>query len=149
MSRYMFSDCLSWPEDERVELIGGKVTKKELPSRIHQEVLGELARQLANFLEGKKCKVYSAPFVVRLFEKAGDPPEDVDTMVEPDISVICNQKKLDKYGCRGAPDLIMEVLSPSTQRYDRLIKLGLYQKAGVREYWIVDPDLKTVQVNLQ
>lgn len=146
--RYTFADCLSWPEHERIELIEGETVMMAPPTRVHQEISGELFRQLANFLEGKKCKVYSAPFAVRLYEKDEDSPADVDTMVEPDISVICDQDKLDKYGCKGAPDLIMEVLSPSTQRHDRLVKLGLYQKAGVREYWIVDPDLKTVQVNL-
>ena len=118
------------------------------PTRIHQEILMELSRQLANFLEGKKCKVYPAPFAVRLFEKDGDSPENVDTMVEPDISVVCDHDKLDKYGCKGAPDLVVEVLSPSTQRHDRLVKLDLYQRASVREYWIVSPDEKTVQVFL-
>ena len=119
------------------------------PSRIHQEISGELFRQLANFLEGKKCKVYPAPFGVRLFEKDGESPEDVDTMVEPDISVVCDKDKLDKYGCKGAPDLVLEILSPSSLRHDRLIKLELYQRAGVREYWIVDPENKSVQVFLR
>ncbi len=106
----------------------------------------EIARQLANFLEGKRCKVYPAPFGVRLFEKDGDTPDDVDTMVEPDISVVCDKSKLDKHGCKGAPDLVVEILSPSTQRHDRLVKLGLYQRAGVREYWVVNPEDQTVQV---
>lgn len=85
----------------------------------------------------------------RLFEKDGDTSEDVDTMVEPDISVVCDHDKLDKHGCKGAPDLVVEVLSPSTRRHDRLIKLDLYQRAGVKEYWIVDPDSQSVQVFLQ
>ena len=118
------------------------------PTRIHQEILMELSRQLANFLEGKKCKVYPAPFAVRLFEKSGDTPEDVDTMVEPDISVVCDHGKLDSHGCKGAPDLVVEVLSPSTQRHDRLVKLDLYQRAGVREYWIISPEERTAQVFL-
>ena len=92
--------------------------------------------------------MYAAPFSVRLFEKKGDRPEDVDTVVEPDISVICDPDKLDKYGCRGAPDLVIEILSPSTRRHDRFVKLMLYQRAGVREYWIVDPEEKSVQVFL-
>ena len=78
----------------------------------------------------------------------GKGPEDVDTMVEPDISVVCDQDKLDSRGCKGAPDLVIEILSPSTRRHDRLVKLGLYQKAGVLEYWIVDPENKSVQVFL-
>ena len=143
---YTFADCLIWGENERIEIINGEAVMMAPPSRTHQEVSGELFRQLANFLEGKKCKVYPAPFAVRLFEKDGDTPEDVDTMVEPDISVVCDHDKLDKHGCKGAPDLVVEVLSPSTQRHDRLVKLDLYQRAGVREYWIVDPDSSTVQV---
>ena len=91
---------------------------------------------------------YSGP-LCRLFETDGDNPEDVDTMVEPDISIVCDRGKLDKHGCKGAPDMVMEILSPSTQRHDRLVKLGLYQRAGVREYWIVDPDSSTVQVFLR
>ena len=143
---YTFADCLIWGENERIEIINGEAVMMAPPTRIHQEILMELSRQLANFLEGKKCKVYPAPFAVRLFEKDGDTPEDVDTMVEPDISVVCDHDKLDKHGCKGAPDLVVEVLSPSTQRHDRLVKLDLYQRAGVREYWIVDPDSSTVQV---
>ncbi len=116
------------------------------PSSRHQELSGELFRQLANFLVGKRCKVYSAPFGVRLFERDGDKPEDVDTIVEPDISVVCDRGKIDKRGCKGAPDLIIEILSPSTRRHDRLVKLNLYQRAGVLEYWMVDPDNQSVQV---
>lgn len=101
---------------------------------------------MANFLDGKQCRVYPAPFGVRLFEQNGERPEDVDTMVEPDISVVCDRGKIDKYGCKGAPDLIIEVLSPSTRRHDRLVKLNLYQRAGVQEYWMVDPDNQSVQV---
>ena len=144
--RHTFADCLTWSENERIEIINGEAVMMAPPTRIHQEILMELSRQLANFLEGKKCKVYPAPFAVRLFEKDGDTPEDVDTMVEPDISVVCDHDKLDKHGCKGAPDLVVEVLSPSTRRHDRLVKLDLYQRAGVREYWIVDPDSSTVQV---
>ena len=118
------------------------------PSRMHQEIGGEIFRQLANYLEGKRCKVYHAPFDVRLFEKDGDSPEDVDTVLEPDISVICDPSKLDDRGCKGAPDMVVEILSPSTQRHDRLVKLGLYQRAGVREYWIVNPEDQTAQVML-
>ena len=145
---YTFADCLTWGESERIEIINGEAVMMAPPTRIHQEILMELSRQLANFLEGKKCKVYPAPFAVRLFEKDGDSPENVDTMVEPDISVVCDHDKLDKYGCKGAPDLVVEVLSPSTERHDRLVKLDLYQRASVREYWIVSPDEKTVQVFL-
>ena len=146
--RYTFADCLDWGEDERIEIVNGEAVMMAPPSRVHQKISGEIFRQLANYLEGKKCEVYSAPFGVRLFEQAGDAPEDVDTMVEPDISVVCDRSKIDKHGCKGAPDLVVEILSPSSLRTDRLIKLRLYQRAGVREYWIVDPENKSVQVLL-
>ncbi len=148
-ARYTFADVLAWDENERAELIDGEVFLMAPPSSTHQEISMEIARQLANFLEGKRCKVYPAPFGVRLFEKDGEAPEDVDTMVEPDISVVCDKSKIDQHGCKGAPDLVMEILSPSTRRHDRLVKLNLYQRAGVREYWIVDPENKAVQVFLQ
>ena len=147
--RYTFADVLTWPDDERAELIDGEVIlMAPAPSRGHQGISVELTRQLANYLEGKKCKAYHAPFDVRLFEKDGDTPEDVDTVVEPDITIVCDTSKLDDRGCKGAPDMVVEILSPSTQRHDQLVKLGLYQRAGVREYWIVDPMNKTVRVML-
>ncbi len=143
--RYTFADALTWEENQRIEIIDGEAVMMAPPIRIHQEISGELFFQLANYLRGKGCKVYAAPFAVRLFEKDGDRPEDVDTLVEPDIAVICDPAKLDKYGCRGAPDMVVEILSPSTQRQDRFTKFSLYQRAGVREYWIVDPENKFVQ----
>ena len=145
-ARYTFADILTWEENERVEIIEGETVMMAPPSVGHQRVSREILRQLANYLEGKKCEVFAAPVGVRLFEENGDSPEDVDTMVEPDISVICDKSKLDQYGCKGAPDMVVESLSPSTRRHDRLVKLGLYQRAGVREYWIVDPDNRSVQV---
>lgn len=148
-AKYTFADVLAWPDDERAELINGEVfMMAPAPSRGHQGISVELTRQFANYLEGKKCKAYHAPFAVRLFEKDGDAPEDVDTVVEPDLVVICDPSKLDDRGCKGAPDMVVEILSPSTQRHDRLVKLGLYQRAGVQEYWIVSPEEQTVQVFL-
>lgn len=147
-TRYSFADLLTWEEDGQMELLSGQVVMMAPPLRGHQEVSGELFRQLANFLEGKRCRVYAAPFAVRLFEAEGDAPEDVDTVVEPDITVVCDTGKLDKYGCKGAPELVIEVLSPSTRRHDRLVKLELYQRAGVAEYWLVDPENQSVQVLL-
>ena len=144
--RFTFADVLVWDEDERIEIINGEAFMMATPSSRHQEISMELSRQLANFLEGKRCRVYPAPFGVRLFEQDGDSPENVDTIVEPDISVVCDRNKIDKHGCKGAPDMVIEILSPSSLRHDRLVKLSPYQRAGVREYWIVDPENRSVQV---
>lgn len=116
--QYTFADVLSWDESEHIEIINGEAFAMAAPSRMHQKISMELSRQLANYLEGKKCEVYPAPFSVRLFEQDGDAPKDVDTLVEPDISVICDKNKLDQYGCKGAPDMVIEVLSPSSHRHD-------------------------------
>jgi len=152
--KYTYADYLSWPENERIEIIdgipyhtyGGQITEgapvmQAAPARVHQEISGEVFRQLANFLKDKSCKVYAAPFAVRLNADDSD-----DTVLEPDITVVCDKSKLDEKGCKGAPDVVVEILSPSTGRKDRMIKFQKYQQAGVREYWIVDPDTKTVQV---
>lgn len=147
--RYTFADYLTWEEDEHIELLEGEAVMMAPPSTAHQLISGALFAQLYNFLEGKKCRVIPAPFAVRLFEKDEDKPNDVNTIVEPDLSVVCDRDKLDSKGCKGAPDMIIEILSPSTHRYDRITKYNLYQKAGVREYWIVEPQAQTVQVFLR
>lgn len=146
--QYTFADCLAWNEDEHIEIIHGEAFMIAAPSTAHQMISGEIFRQLASFLEGKKCIAIPAPFSVRLFEQDKDAPEDVDTIVEPDISVICDRNKLDRHGCKGVPDMVIEILSPSSLRHDRLVKLNLYQQAGVREYWIVDPQNQAIQVFL-
>ncbi len=144
--RCTFAEYLTWEENERAEILDGVSVMMVHPSRIHQKISGEMFRQLANFLDGKKCEAYAAPFAVRPFETETDRPEDVQTVLEPDITVVCDKSKLDQHGCKGAPDMVIEVLSPSTHRHDRFVKLNLYQQAGVREYWIVSPEEKSVQV---
>ena len=146
--KFTAADLLDGPEDRRQELIDGYVYDMAPPSRAHQQIIGEIFRQIANYLQGKRCKVYPAPFGVRLFEDADETPGDSDTLVEPDISIICDPSKLDTAGCKGAPDMVAEILSPSTKGMDRLTKFNLYQRAGVREYWIVSPEEKAVQVFL-
>lgn len=144
--RYSYADLLAWDDDTRYELYDGQPRALASPSDVHQRICMEISRQLANYLVGKRCKVFPAPFDVRLFEEKGDRPEDVDTVLQPDLLVVCDQNKVDRHGVHGAPDLVVEVLSPGTAQYDRLIKFNLYRRAGVREYWIVDPDTKMVQV---
>ena len=102
--RYTFADVLVWDEKDRIEIINGEAVMMAPPSVNHQRISGALFSQLYDYLKGKKCEVFAAPFGVRLFEEEGDYPENVDTMVEPDLSVVCNPGKLDEYGCKGAPD---------------------------------------------
>lgn len=146
--RYSLADVMAWDGPEQMEIIDGEPVMMATPKRLHQAVVAGLTARMYTYLEGKKCRVYPAPFAVRLFEREGDDPEDVDTVVQPDITLVCDPKKLDDTGCKGAPDMVVEVLSPSTQRYDRIVKLELYQRAGVGEYWIVNPADQTVQVFL-
>jgi Uma2 family endonuclease len=138
-----YANFLEWDEDFRAELHDGEVVVMAPPVTKHQQVSGELFFQIRSYLEGKSCKVFPAPFGVRLFPKKD---RSDDTVFEPDIVVICDQEKLDEHGCNGPPDFVIEIVSPSTAKYDRVYKLRKYEKAGVREYWIVDPETKYVQV---
>jgi Uma2 family endonuclease len=140
--RYTWADYLEWDETPRMELVDGEAVAMAPPSGPHQGVVGELFYRIRGFLEGKPCKVYPAPYAVRLNprEDGGD-----DTVFEPDIVVVCDPAKRDKQGCKGPPDLVIEVLSPSTVRHDRIVKFRKYQQAGVREYWIVDPETQSIQ----
>ena len=136
---HTYADYCSWPDDVRYELIDGVAyAMGPAPVRRHQGILLELARQVANILEGSPCRPYIAPFDVRL-PKTDEIDNDVDTVVQPDLVVICDRAKLDDKGCRGAPDWVVEVLSPSTAGHDQILKRALYQRVGVREYWLVHP----------
>ncbi|GAB6051174.1 Uma2 family endonuclease [Hydrogenophilus islandicus] len=146
--RYTYADYLTWPEDARYELIDGEVyAMAPAPNRRHQEVVLELARQIADALEGTPCRPYIAPFDVRL-PRANEADEAIDTVVQPDISVICGKERLDEHGCRGAPDWIIEVLSPATAAHDQIVKRAVYERAGVREYWLVHPTDRVVTIYL-
>ena len=138
---YTINDIYSLPEGERAELIDGTLYMMAPPSRIHQETVGELFAAIHSHIKanGGDCKSFIAPFAVLL-------NEDDKTYVEPDISVICDAGKLTDRGCAGAPDWIIEVASPGSQKMDYLTKLFKYRTAGVREYWIVNPMQETVQV---
>jgi len=147
---FTYADYESWDDLDsngnpiRYELIDGVAYMMAAPTAAHQSILGELYRQLANYLKGKSCKVFLAPFDVCL---TGLGDED-DTVIQPDVLVVCDESKIDKKRCNGAPDMTIEILSPSTSKHDLLTKLVKYQKAGVREYWIVDPDSEIVNVHL-
>ena len=144
--KYSYADYLTWPEDERWEIIDGIAYMQAAPSPAHQLVAGELHRQFANYLQGKPCKAYPAPFCVRLTKGDEKRNEDIKRVVEPDITIVCDKTKIDEHGCNGTPDMIVEVLSPSSIKNDRVTKFNKYEKAGVNEYWIVEPDGKIVSV---
>ena len=146
--RCTYGTLLELDDGSRYELFDGVLVALASPSTLHQEISGELFAQLHGFLRDKPCRVYAAPVDVRLFEQESDSPDDVDTVVQPDLLVVCDKSKIDDRGIRGAPDLIVEITSPSTRRNDRLIKFGLYRRAGVREYWLVDPETQTVQTHV-
>ncbi len=127
-------DYYDLPENIRAELINGQFYYQAAPSRMHQKILNAINNTIYNYIrkKGGSCEVYPAPFAVKL-------QEDKNTIVEPDISVICDPAKLTEKGCSGAPDWIVEIVSPSNSGQDYIRKLQLYAEAGVREYWIVDP----------
>jgi Uma2 family endonuclease len=141
--RYTYADYLEWDESVHCELINGALVMMSPPVTSHQRVLSRLFLQLGKFLEGKAGEVFPAPFSLRL-----SPKNDLsdDTVFEPDITVVCDTSKIDEHGCIAAPDLIVEILSPSTARRDRTLKFSKYEEAGVREYWIADPEKKTLQM---
>ena len=141
---YTYADYMTWTCEERYELIDGVTyLMSPGPTWMHQSISERISRRIGNFIEGGNCFLFYAPFDVRLNADAGD-----DTVVQPDISVVCDRSKLDAHGCVGAPDLIIEILSPSTRRHDLMLKFNVYLRAGVREYWIVDPEYKTVSVHI-
>lgn len=141
MAFYTEDDYYNLPEDVRAELIDGQFYYMASPSRIHQKLSGTIFRMIGNYIESNKgsCEAYYAPFAVKLFD-------DSKTIVEPDISVICDRNKLTDKGCTGAPDWIIEIVSPSSSSHDYVKKLNLYMDAGVREYWIVNPQQQTILV---
>ena len=145
---HTYAEYAAWPDDVRYELIDGiAYAMGPAPARRHQEVAGEMFRQIADALEGSPCRPYIAPFDVRL-PRAGEADDKIDTVVQPDISVICDKAKLDERGCRGAPDWIVEVLSPGSAGHDQVVKRELYERVGVREYWLVHPIDKVVTIYL-
>ena len=142
--RFTYSDYCTWQDNEQWELVDGKAyAMAPAPSLGHQWISSNLHLLLAGFLKGKPCKVFYAPFDVRLNADTND-----NTVVQPDLVVICDRAKLADTGCIGAPDMIIEILSPATSRRDRTLKFDLYLQAGVREYWIVDPETKTVSAHI-
>ncbi|MDR2652603.1 MAG: Uma2 family endonuclease [Prevotellaceae bacterium] len=147
--RYTYADCLTWPEGKQCELVNGFIRNMPVHDARHQEISTNMSLELYGFIKRYykgKGEVFYAPFVVR-FPKNGETGDDlIDTVVQPDICVVCDRSKLDENGCLGAPDFIAEIQSPLTVKYNLDEKFKLYETAGVQEYWIISPEGETVQV---
>jgi len=138
--RYSYADYLTWDIDEMVELIKGKVFRQAAaPRRKHQEIVTRVLTSLYNLIRGSSCRAYTAPFDVRLPTRSKK-DEDIFTVVQPDICVVCDPGKLDHAGCIGAPDLIVEILSPGNHKKELQNKYEIYEESGVKEYWIIHPE---------
>ena len=143
---YSYADYLSWQMDEMVELINGRVFRQAAaPRLIHQRISGKIFHQIFTFLQGKSCEVFSAPFDVRLPVSSKD-LDKIDTVVQPDLCVVCDPEKLDELGCIGAPDLVVEILSPGNNKKELQLKYEVYEATGVREYWVIHPDERTLLI---
>lgn len=147
--KYNYSDYLLWKLKERVELLKGRLLPLAAPSVVHQKISSRLHIRLGNYLmeQRSKCDVFAAPFDVRLpLPQHRIKGKKIDTVIQPDLCVICDESKLDKQGCIGAPDLVVEILSPGNSRREMKDKFELYEEAGVLEYWVIDPNHRTVFV---
>lgn len=143
---YTYADYLKWKFEERLELFKGRLYKLSAPNTKHQEISGNLFNEVFNYLRNKKYKAFSALFDVRLPVRNKKKDNEVKTVVQPDICVICDESKLDERGCCGAPDLIVEILSPGNSTKEVRLKYELYEEAGVKEYWIVQPASENISV---
>ena len=144
---FTYGDYKNWSDGERWELIDGIAYKMSpSPRRFHQKISVEISRVIGNYLKGKPCEVYTAPFAVLLKDYDEQKEEEVKTVIEPDISVICDSFKLTDAGCTGVPDFIIEIISPSTIKRDKNEKFHLYQKHGVKEYQIIYPNDHIIEV---
>jgi Uma2 family endonuclease len=145
--QYSYADYLTWKFTERVELLRGFIRQMSAPGVKHQKVSRQLAKHLLNFFDKSACEVFIAPFDVRLYDgrKSKLSDKDIFTVVQPDLCVICDADKLDERGCNGAPDWIIEILSPTNPQTDLRDKYALYQENGIAEYWIVFPNEQIVE----
>jgi len=142
---HSYTDYTQWPDEPRYELIDGLAYAVTGPLRVHQEIVGALFRQIADALDGSPCRPCIAPLDVRL-PVAGTADDEIDTVVQPDILVVCGTDKLDERGCLGAPDWIIEILTSQTAGYDQIVKRDLYERHGVKEYWLVHPGDRVVTI---
>jgi Uma2 family endonuclease len=146
--KYSYSDYLLWKFSERIELIKGKVFKMSpAPNTNHQRISMKLTRELDRYFYGLPCELFVAPFDVRLVNfKKSSTNKQITTVVQPDLCIVCDKDKIDDRGCIGSPDLIIEILSPGNSSKEMDIKFDLYEENLVKEYWIVNPEEKTVLI---
>ena len=144
---YTYAEYLLWKFEERVELLKGKLFKMSAPSPAHQVVQSNLNIELGLYFRNQKCQIYPAPFDVRLPAK-GETGDAIHTVVQPDLCVVCDRTKIDSRGCIGAPDLVIEIISPGNSKKELKQKFKLYEEAGVREYWVIHPSEEYVIVNV-
>jgi Uma2 family endonuclease len=144
--QYTYADYLKWQFEERIELLKGFIARMAAPNVYHQRISGDLQYQIQHYLRKSPCSVFTAPFDVRLTRKNKITNKEVMTVVQPDLCIICDKNKLDKRGCIGAPDWIIEILSPGNSKKEMKEKFEIYEESGVREYWLVQPDDKAVFV---
>lgn len=148
--RYIYGDYKAWSEDERWELIDGVAwNMSPAPSMGHQVLSMELGHAIRSFLGKSGCRVFAAPFDVLLPDNPGQAEDEVSNVVQPDLAVICDPSLLRSFGCMGAPDWVIEILSPYTSRRDMAEKRSLYERHGVREYWVIDPGNRYIHVYLR
>jgi len=143
--KYSYADYLTWDECERWEIIDGTPHMQAAPTWQHQAISGELYRQISTYFINKPCRAFIAPFDLCLAELSEN-DNKINNVVQPDIVIVCDESKLKKTGYFGVPTLIIEVVSPATLRRDRVLKFNMYEKAGVKEYWIVEPEGKFINV---
>ena len=143
---YTYADYLKWQFEERLELFRGRIFKLSAPDTKHQDLSRNILVPIALFLKKKSCKIFAAPFDVRLPVKNRKKDDEVTTVVQPDICVICDESKIDSRGCCGAPDLVVEILSPGNSKKEIRLKHELYEEAAVKEYWIVNPEEENIVV---
>ena len=144
---YTYAEYLLWKFEERVELLKGQLFKMSAPSPAHQVVQSNLNIELGLYFRNQKCQIYPAPFDVRLPAK-GETGDAIHTVVQPDLCVVCDRTKIDSRGCIGAPDLVIEIISPGNSKKELKQKFKLYEEAGVREYWVIHPTEEYVIVNV-
>jgi Uma2 family endonuclease len=143
---YSYADYLTWKFEQAVELIKGRILPMAAPSRKHQRISWQLTVKVDSAFKNKQCRAFAAPFDVRLFDKTKSVKanKDVYTVVQPDMCIICELSKLDDNGCQGAPDMVIEILSPGNSKKEMRIKKSLYEENQIQEYWIVDPERETI-----